>query len=363
MMRRFTLLCVILLVVHGCSKPSRELQPPVIDPSEPEVKETNLRVLFWNIQNGMWSDQKDSYENFLQFIKRYDPDVCVWCEGQSIYKTGTSSSMAASDRFFPDHWAEFAARYGHPYTAISGYRLYADDYFPQIVTSKYPIETLLKITETDPFYLSLDGNFDHKKTGPDYRPVAHGAALQRVSVKGVSINFVTLHLWPHAYSYYAKYVSKQTSDPQSVGGNAQRLAEISYICEHTILDPKYSSDSYWLMMGDFNTRSRTDNWYYKLPEDSPMLSSHDYILEKTSYKDIIALQHPGEFFSTRTWVNDAGGTLPPRYDFMYASPAMYEKVVSAKILKEDSWLTMKSAGLSNYYNPSDHWPILVDFKL
>ena len=359
--RLFPVLALLLLA--ACSKQGREIQPPVVDPQKTETGEVTLRVLFWNIQNGMWSDQKDNYENFLQFVKRYEPDVCVWCEGQSIYKTGSTSSMAARDRYFPDHWAEFAARYGHPYTAIGGYRLYADDYFPQIITSKFPIETLLKLTETDPYYLSLDGNFDHTKTGEDYKPVAHGAALQQVNVKGVKVNFVTLHLWPHAYSYYAKYVSKKTSDPQSVGGNVQRLAEISYICKHTILDPKYSSEPNWLMMGDFNTRSRIDNWYYKLPESSPMLSSHDFILEQTPYKDIIAVKHPGEFFSTRTWVNDAGGTLPPRYDFMYASPSMLDKVVSAKILKDDTWLTMKSAGMSNFYNPSDHWPILVDFKL
>jgi len=365
MNNRALLLTVLAIsALSSCGKSSRELQPAGRSEDKKEEPASNsLRVLFWNIQNGMWSDQKDNYDNFLQFVKRYSPDVCVWCEGQSIYKTGTTSSMAAKDRYFPEHWQDFAARYGHSYVAIGGYRLYADDYFPQIITSKYPIETVLKITETDPYYQSLDGNFDHRKTGEDYRPVAHGAALHRVNVKGTYINFVTLHLWPHAYSYYAKYVTKQTSDPQSVGGNAQRLAEISYICEHTINAKEYSSEKNWLMMGDFNTRSRTDNWYYELPEDSPMLSSHDYILEKTSYKDIIALKHPGKFFSTRTWVSDAGGNKPPRYDFMYASPAMYDKVESAIVLKDDSWLTMKSAGLSNYYNPSDHWPLLVDFDL
>ena len=118
------------------------------------------------------------------------------------------------------------------------------------------------------------------------------------------------------------------------------------------------------MLGDFNTRSRIDNWYYKLPEDSPMLSSHDYILENTVYKDVIALKHPGEFFSTRTWVKDAGGNLPPRYDFVYASPAMFEKVKSAIVLKDDKWLgSMPYSGLSNFYNPSDHWPVLVEFEL
>lgn len=329
-----------------------------------QKRPNTLRVLLWNIQNGMWSDQQEGYANFLEFVKRYDPDVCVWCEGQSIYKTGSKAKMPESERYFPEHWQEFASKYGHEYIAISGYRLYAGDYFSQIITSRYPIETILKITETDNSHIGTESNFQHSEIDENYRPVAHGAGMHRVNVNGVSINFVTLHLWPHAYSYYAKFVTKNTKDPQSIGGNAQRLAEISYICGHTINSKDYKGEKNWLMLGDFNCRSRIDNWYYKLPEDSPMLSSHDYILENTVYKDVIALKHPGEFFSTRTWVKDAGGNLPPRYDFVYASPAMFEKVKSAIVLKDDKWLgSMPYSGLSNFYNPSDHWPVLVDFEL
>ena len=349
---------IILTPLCGCQNLSAQVSHPF--PKKPNT----LRVLLWNIQNGMWSDQQEDYANFLEFVKRYDPDVCVWCEGQSIYKSGTKTKMPKAERYFPDHWQEFASGYGHGYVAISGYRLYAGDYFPQIITSKYPIETVLKITETDERYLGTEKSFKHSQIDENYRPVAHGAGMQRVRLNGMAINFVTLHLWPHAYSYYAKYVSKDTEDSLSVGGNAQRLAEISYICEHTINSKDYAEEQNWLMLGDFNTRSRIDNWYYKLPEDSPMLSSHDYILENTPYKDVIALKHPGEFFSTRTWVKDAGDTLPPRYDFIYASPAMFEKVRSATVLKDDKWLgSMPYSGLSNFYNPSDHWPVLVDFEL
>lgn len=332
--------------------------------------EKNLRVLFWNIQNGMWSDQTAGFNNFRKFIEKYDPDICVWCEGQSIYKNRSTASCAVAERYFPAGWPEFALSYGHKYTAIGGYRLYADDYFPQIVTSKYPITTLVKIDETDQEHQILaarlsDGKSHadeyHATCGEDYCPVAHGAAVQQVDVNGTKVNIVTLHLWPHAYSYYAKYVTKQTSDPQSVGGNRQRKAEIQYICSKSIEDPQLAGEQNWLMMGDFNTRSRKDNWRYKLPEDSPFLSSHDYILEHTFYKDIIAEKWPGQYFATRTWCNDAAGNYPVRYDFMYASPSMMGKVKNAMILNE-SWTNMVWA-MSNYYDSSDHRPILVDFDL
>ena len=331
-----------------------------------------LRVLYWNIQNGMWSDQQAGFQYFRAFIRKYDPDVCVWAEAQSIYKNRSTSMCAEKDRYFPDGWAEFAASYGHKYTAIGGYRIYADDYYPQVVTSKYPVTTLEKITETDPEHQQLaDGYTDgkshaaayHKQCPEGYCPVAHGAAVQQVDVGGTKVNFVTLHLWPHAYSYYAKFVIKNQSydADQSRGGNAQREAEIKYICARSIEDPKYASEQNWLMMGDFNTRSRLDNWRYKLPENSPFLSSHDYLLDHTFYKDIIGLRYPGHFFATRTWANDAAGNYPPRYDFMYASPAMYARVRNALVLNE-SWTNMVWA-MSNYYDSSDHRPILVDFAL
>lgn len=331
-----------------------------------------LRVLYWNIQNGMWSDQEENFANFRAFVKKYDPDVCVWCEGQSIYKTGTTQSCAVSERYFPSAWPEFAKTYGHAYTAIGGYRIYADDYFPQVITSRYPITTLVKITETDAVHQNLaDSYIDGKSHASEYHatcpegycPVAHGAAIQRICVNGKNVNFVTLHLWPHAYSYYAKFVIKNTSydSANSAGGNLQRENEIKYICSQSIENPAFSSEDNWLMMGDFNTRSRLDNWRYALPEDSPFLSSHDYILNHTFYKDIIGLRYPGHFFATRTWASDAAGNYPPRYDFMYASPTMYERVENALVLNEE-WTNMVWS-MSNFYNSSDHRPILVDFRM
>ena len=326
-----------------------------------DMERGNLRVLFWNIQNGMWSDQPYQFYNFLSFIRKYDPDVCVWCEAQTIYKDHSTTKKDPADWYFPSHWQSFAKAYGHKYAAIGGYRLYAEDYYPQVITSKYPIKTLLKITETESGIDTLD--FTHTGKPESYMPVAHGAGVFQVDAAGTKINFVTLHLWPHAYSYYAKFVIKKTSydSAQSKGGNAQREAEIKYICSQTIFNSEFTGEDNWLMMGDFYSRSRLDNWHYGLPSDSPFLSSHDYILEQTPYKDIIGLTYPGHFFATRTWADDAAGNTPPRYDFVYASPAMFAKVKNAMILNE-AWTNMVWER-SNYYNSSDHRPILVDFTL
>jgi hypothetical protein len=43
-----------------------------------------------------------------------------------------------------------------------------------------------------------------------------------------------------------------------------------------------------MMMGDFNARSRRDNWVYRYPDDDSRLLTHDYILENTPYIDLIS---------------------------------------------------------------------------
>ena len=44
-----------------------------------------LTLLYWNIQNGMWDDQANNYDNFVAFVAGLDPDICVWTEAESRY--------------------------------------------------------------------------------------------------------------------------------------------------------------------------------------------------------------------------------------------------------------------------------------
>ena len=104
-------------------------------------EEKTLRLINWNIQNGMWDGQNDNYDRFVNFVKAQDPDVCVWCEAQSIWKTDSDQAMAAEDRYLVHNWGELAARYGHKYWAVGGHR----DNYPQVITSKYPINVVSNI--------------------------------------------------------------------------------------------------------------------------------------------------------------------------------------------------------------------------
>lgn len=287
-----------------------------------------LRVLYWNIQNGMWADQPNNYDNFVQWVKSYDPDVCVWCEAASNYKDNSSSPITGT-RYLPDGWPVLAARYGHAYTAKGGHR----DNFPQVVTSKYPITTLLKITDSDT---------------PD-KPITHGAALHQITVNGKTINLVTLHMWPQAWAYGDSSQSSANHE-----GDYYREFEIKYIVANTINDPKYADQQDWLMMGDFNSRSRDDEWFYNYGLDDTRYLVHNHILDNTNMKDIMTNYYPGFFISS------TGGNS--RIDFMYASPSMYDRIDHTVTLM-DKWTTIVKTPFSNFSDPSDHRPIMTDFNM
>lgn len=149
----------------------------------PKNPKNNMRLLYWNIQNGMWSGQGDNYDKFVEWVRAYDPDVCVWCEAQSIYKTGTADKMDVADRYLVGNWGELAARYGHKYWYVGGHR----DNYPQVITSKYPIENVERIVGSKPDSV-----------------VTHGAGWARIEKNGKTVNIVTLHTWPQGYAFEAK---------------------------------------------------------------------------------------------------------------------------------------------------------------
>ena len=302
---------------------------------------SNLRVMYWNIQNGMWSDQGNSYDNFVEYVKSQNPDICVWCEAQSIYITGTADKCAVEDRYLVDGWAELAARYGHNYVFVGGHR----DNFPQVITSKYPIEGIDRIT----------GNLETKTPEQTDTIVSHGAGWARIRFKRKELNVVTLHTWPQAYSFYASKEEREASKAAH-GGDAFRAVEMEYILKHTIGRSKKPSKEYWMMMGDFNSRSRVDNYQYKWAEDAPGFACQDVIIRDGRYVDVIAALYPGEFKTT------TGGKA--RIDYFYCTPKLFSRITAAHIPTGDwSEPVRDPAKLSNFWHPSDHRPIIVDFKL
>lgn len=294
--------------------------------------QSGLRLLYWNIQNGMWDGQNDNYDRFVEFVKSQDPDICVWCEAQTIFKTDSDQSLPKEMRTLPDGWGKLAERYGHSYWGIGGYR----DNYPQVITSKYPITYVDKITGD-----------------PDSVIVSHGAGWATVEVGGMSINIVTLHTWPLAFAYKAE--DKEAS-AAALGGDKYRAKEMQYICEHTIGTVQNAEEQYWMMMGDFNSPSIVDNDEYRFPADTAKFLVHNYIRENTPYIDVIREKY-GKFVPTI-------GRKTRRIDFVYLTKPLFDKVTNAQVIWDDYTTPVRDPQqLSNFWRPSDHLPILVDFDL
>ena len=132
--------------------------------------------------------------------------------------------------------------------------------------------------------------------------------------------------------------------------------EIEYICKHTIDSVPEAAGQDWMMMGDFNARSRIDNAVYNYPEEDTRFLVHDYIRENTPYIDVIAKKYPGEFKTTTG--------KEARIDFVYCTSPLYERIVAADVVTDTYTKPVRDpANLSNFWHPSDHRPILVDFDL
>lgn len=294
----------------------------------------HFRLMYWNIQNGMWDGQKDDYDRFVEWVKSKDPDVCVWCESASIFKTGTAEPMEAAEKYLPEHWGELASRYGHKYWFIGGWR----DNYPQVITSRYPIREVARIVGEEPDSV-----------------VTHGAGWAQIDVGGETINVVTLHTWPQKYAFRVGK-NEREADAVTGGGDRYRRMEIEYVCKHTILSVPDAGNRNWLMMGDFNAHSRVDNWVYHYPDDDTRLLVHDYIRECTPYLDVIAERFPDNFYSS------TGGKS--RIDFVYCTKPMYDCVMDAAIVTDSYTRPVRNATkISNFWHPSDHRPILIDFNI
>ena len=299
---------------------------------------SNLRVILFNIQNGIIADQHNNYDNFVEWVKKYDPDICIWTESESIYKdkTGTSSG---NSKYLPNNWDKVAARYGHSYVAVGGNR----DNYPQTVTAKFPIQTIKAFTTTD------DGGL----YGAKY--ISHGAGHFTVDVNGKKINVVTCHMWPQAYA-----PGRNTdASKQAYEGNYFREYEMKYIVKNTVNNSKYANEEYWLLGGDTNSRSPHDEWFYGDAVHSTVYLPHKHILENTTLKDVVTDRLPKDktHFMTSTYGS-------ARIDILYASPKMFDHITNSIVLMDD-WLDVLGPWEyhTSFRNPSDHRPVIVDFNL
>lgn len=355
-------------IKHGAFLDNIEIRRiPTEHPSQ------KLRVLLYNIQNGMWADQTNEFDNYVAFVKKYDPDVCVICEAQSLWKDGIANNAAAStfrlfrnregqdehissrtDTFENAQWKALAGRYGHPYHAVSAYK---DDY-PQVITSKYPIRTVLRLGSG----------------------VNHGSGHYQVTVGGKTVNFVSLHLWPQKYApQYWNDPHGQIESAKNFEGYEHAAKEVQRILAATIATSGHGEN--WLIMGDTNSISPLDEDYYYTESYSryntdgeKWVLPHKVFLEESGTKYGMQLydmlrQGEGSYYTgSGRFMTSTGGFA--RMDIMYGSESMRKRVSGMSLILNDDWCGIKNSAVYDSEVdsklpkiPSDHRPLLIEFDM
>ena len=295
--------------------------------------EQKVRLVYWNIQNGMWDGQRDNYDRFVEWVKGKNPDICVWCEAGSHVATEAEGRLPKEERYLPAGWPELAKRYGHDYVFTSGCR----DQFPQVITSKYPIDTLGQFIGSQPDSV-----------------IMHGAGWARLDVDGKSINIITLHLQPYAYWRFLPDEKKEESK-KNYGGEKYRRMEMEWILDHTVRTSENPEKELWMMMGDFNSRSRKDNFQYKWSAASQSFLVQNYIEESAPYLyDVVAEMFPETFCPSHYGKS--------RIDYVYVTKPLLKSITKVDPIP-DSYTKCVPSGIGKFQRPSDHYPIIVDFNL
>lgn len=302
----------------------------------------SFRVLYWNIQNGMWAGQPDHYQKFVEWIQSKDPDICLFEEGATIYYDGTHDHMPNEERYLPAHWGELCARWGHQYHFVVPRRPststpYGLTNYPGVITSRFPIDSILIV----------------KGSKPDSVVVNYSGWYQ-VHVPGVErpLNIVTVHLKHGKYGRGVKPEDRAAS-AERYEGEAYRVIELTCILDGTVRKSKDPDKELWIMAGDYNSYSRNDNYHYKWNNASLGFQAQDYMIFNSPFYDLYDRCYPNDFLPTC-------GNL--RIDYMYVSKPMLNACIDI-YQQTDSYTERVHSGVSSFYIPSDHYPIIADFKI
>ncbi len=302
---------------------------------KPAAKKT-LRVLYWNIQNGMWCGQAEDYKQFVNWIRKKNPDICIFAEASTIYYTGTSKEMPVEERYLPDHWGELAARWDHGYWFKGAQR----DNYPQVITSRFPIDSVATFVGVRPDTV-----------------VAHGAGWARIQLEGIErpLNIVTCHLRPFGYGYGVP-PEKRKESSASYEGDHHRRKEAQWLLRHTVGTSEDPTKELWLMAGDFNSRSRKDNKKYKYSDAAPSFMVQDFMMSAASpYYDVVAESFPG------IWCPSHANNS--RIDYVYVTRDLLDACKDVFVDTDSYTAPIPAEDVSRFWNPSDHYPIIVDFNL
>ena len=193
----------------------------------------SLKIIEYNIRNGMQYDQWQDYAAFANWVRVQEPDILVLCEGRSLYASD-GKKLPAEKQAFPAQLAKYAAQWGHPYTAVSS----GNGPYPVLVTSRYPLRIVQQLSG-----------------GALY---THGGMHLRVA----GLNLVVFQgLEPE---------TKLKELPACKNGEElRRVAEMAAVAAQTVGNPAFEPEKNWILTGSLGGQSAADSLF--VPGDFPVI--------------------------------------------------------------------------------------------
>lgn len=263
-----------------------------------------LRVITYNIYEGMRLDTAAGKPVFVEWVKQMHPDVLALQEVTGF----TQVSLE-----------KLAESYGHHYAVL----LIEGEKFPVAITSKYPIVNVQKVSD----------NMDR------------GFIIARIK----DFNVVSLHFTPFDYRK-----RRQEVDLLMAHINAQSSKQNWLIMgDFNTLSPADSAN--------YSDGRMVENYLKYEKKYAPIKKLADNKLDYTVIEEVLAngftdalkkttpqfvkTVHPKRFEPT------TGTDVTSRIDFIFVSKDLVKSIATARVIADD---------FTNNY--SDHYPVLLDLK-
>lgn len=267
-------------------------------------QQAGLRIMTYNIYEGMKMDTATGKPVFAAWIKKMDPDILALQECTGF----TQASLE-----------KLAEQYGHRYAVL----LIEGEKFPVAITSKYPILNVQKVSD------NMDRGFIS------------------ATIKGCHV--ISLHLTPFDYRKRAQEVDLLLAHINALANKKNRIV----MGDFNTLSPADSAHySDGRMVGNYQAYEKKYPPILKLVDGKIDYSVIQKVLN-AGLVDALKLISPG-FVKTvhpKRFEPKTGTDVSSRIDFIFVSKDLVKKIGNVKVLTDDF--------TDNY---SDHYPVLMELK-
>lgn len=264
-----------------------------------------IRVLSYNILEGMKLDTTKQKTVFVDWIKSFDPDIMA---------------LQEVNKFKQRQLEDLARSYGHPYAVL------LKEYgYPVALTSKYPIVNVDKVIDN----------------------MSHGFICAKVG----GYNIIVLHLNPHKHWKRSEEIALVLETIKQ-SGDKEKWLLMGDFNSISPLDADGFADGKLLETMKAEEAGRPGVVENLVDGKSLDYSIHQAILDR-GFVDVAKKKYP-KFESsceTKSFLLTHPYPAKKRYDFIYVSSNLEKNYIDASIIK-DSFT-------DNY---SDHYPVLLDLK-